>query len=92
MKGFIRKIWDAFVGFISKVTYDKLLHFIAGLLVAAFFNITLGMAVCIVPVVFAGFIKEFFDLWTTDKWDWLDFAATCSGGLVIQLFVILALL
>lgn len=34
MKEFIRKIWDAIVSFISKVPYDKLLHFVAGLIVA----------------------------------------------------------
>lgn len=92
MKEFIRKIWDAFVCFIPKVTYDKLLHFIAGLLIAAFFDITLGMAACIAPAVLAGFIKESFDLWTTGKWDWRDFAATCAGGLAIQILVVLALL
>ena len=47
------------------------------------------MTVCIVPVIFAGFIKEFFDKWTTQEWDWWDFVATCAGGLIIQLFVIL---
>lgn len=91
MKSFIRKIWDAIVKFISSVSYDKLLHFIAGLVISSFFCIALGMKACIVPAIFAGFIKEFFDLWTTDKWDWWDFAATCFGGLVPQLFVLLNL-
>ena len=89
MKNFIRKIWDAIVSFIEKVPYDKLMHFVAGLIIAAFFNISLGMAVCIVPAIFAGFIKEFFDLWTTNEWDWKDFLATCIGGLVPQIFVLL---
>ena len=89
MKGFIRKIWDAIVKFFSSVPYDKLLHFIAGLIIAAFFNVSLGMLVCIIPALFAGFIKEFFDLWTTDQWDWWDFVATVSGGAVIQVFAIL---
>ena len=90
MKNFIRKIWDAIVSLISKVPYNKLLHFIAGLIIAAIFSIPLHMKVCIVPVIFAAFIKEFFDLWTTDKWEWLDFAATCFGGLVIQILAIFA--
>lgn len=73
---------------ITKVPLDKWLHFIGGLIIAAFFAITLKMQVCIIPAIFAGFIKEFFGLWTTKEWDWWDFAATCAGGLVIQLFVI----
>lgn len=90
MKNFIRKIWDAFVSLIGKVPYDKLLHFIAGLIIAAIFALPLHMKVCIVPVIFAAFIKEFFDLWTTDKWEWWDFGATCLGGLVIQILAIFA--
>jgi len=89
MKNFIRKIWNWIVALISKVPYDKLLHFIAGLLIAALFGITLHMKVAIVPVIFAGFFKEFFDIFTTNEWDWWDFAATCAGGLFIQLFIIL---
>ncbi len=85
----MRKIWNWIVALISKVPYDKWLHFIAGLIIAAFFVIVLKMTVCIVPVIFAGFIKEFFDKWTTQEWDWWDFVATCAGGLIIQLFVIL---
>ena len=85
----MRKIWDKIVALISKVPYDKLLHFIAGLVIAAFFCITLGMKVCIVPALAAGFIKEFFDKWTSDQVDWWDFVATVAGGLVIQIFAIL---
>lgn len=82
----MRKIWDKIVALISKVPYDKLLHFIAGLVIAAFFCITLGMKVCIVPAIVAGFAKEFFDNWTSDEVDWWDFVATVAGGLVIQIF------
>ena len=92
MKNFIRKIWDAVVRFICSVPYDKLLHFIAGVLIAAFFNITLGMGFCFWPVLFIAFGKEFFDKWTTGIWEWWDFGATCIGGAVIQLFVLFSLL
>ena len=85
----MRKIWDKLVALIYKVPFDKWLHFMAGLIIAAFFCITLGMKVCIVPVLFAGFAKEFFDGWTTNQSDWKDFLATLIGGMVIQLFVIL---
>ena len=90
MKNFFRKIWDAIVSLINKVPKDKLLHFVAGLIIAAIFALPLHMKACIVPVVFAAFIKEFFDLWTTDKWEWWDFGATCIGGLVIQVLAVLA--
>lgn len=87
----MRKIWNWIVALISKVPYDKLLHFIAGLIIAAFFAIVLPKWAewCIVPVIFAGVFKEFFDKWTTQEWDWWDFVATCAGGLIIQIFVIL---
>ena len=89
MKDFIRKIWDAIVRFIYKVPYDKLLHFIVGLFVASFFNVSLGMLVCIIPALFAGVLKEAFDYWTTNQFDWLDLVATVAGGAVIQVFAIL---
>ena len=91
MKDFIRKIWDAIVSLINKVPKDKLLHFIAGVLIAAFFAIILPTWAewCIVPVIFLAFIKEFFDLWTTNKWEWWDFGATVIGGLVIFIFTLL---
>lgn len=84
----MRKFWDIIVGFLCKVPYDKLMHFCMGIIIASFFCITLGMKTCIVPVIFVGFAKEFFDIWTTKQWDWFDFLATCVGGLIIQLFAI----
>ena len=89
MKNFIRKIWDAIVSFINRVPHDKLRHFAAGVIIAAFFAISLGMKFCFWPVIFFAFGKEFFDKWTTGEWDWWDFGATCIGGLVPQIFVLL---
>jgi len=89
MKAFFRKIWDAIVSFIGKVPKDKLLHFIAGLVIAAFAALVLGMKACFIPALFAGLLKEFFDLWTTDKWDWGDIVATLAGGLVIFAFALM---
>jgi len=89
MKNWIRKIWDKIVAFFCSIPFDKWLHFIAGLVIAAFFCISLGMKWAIVPVIFAAFIKEFFDKWTTGIWEWKDFLATIIGGVVIQLFVVL---
>jgi len=90
MKGFIRKIWDAIVSFVCNIPYDKLLHFIAGLVISAIFYIDLKMVPCIVPAIAAGVIKEFFDMWTTDQADWKDLVATVAGGALIQLLVIFA--
>lgn len=92
MKNFIRKIWDAFVRLLSKVEYDKWLHFIFGLLIAAFCYITLhiGFWSALPTLVFA-FAKEAFDKWTTGKWEWWDIVATCAGGIVIEIFAALAL-
>ena len=89
MKNWIRKIWDWIVKQLYKVPFDKWLHFMAGVLLAAFFCITLGMKVCSWPLLFIGFAKEFFDKWTTEKWDWYDYLATMIGAIVIQLLVIL---
>ena len=83
----MKKIWNKIVAFFNALTADKYLHFIAGLVIAAFFNIALGMEVCIVPVIVAGFIKEFIDEWRYNGADIADFAATAAGGAVIQLFV-----
>lgn len=90
MKDFIRRIWDWFVNLFAGIRRDRLYHFIAGLIIAALFCIVLKMTVCIVPVIFAAFIKEFFDTWTDGNFDWIDLLATVLGGFVIQLFVIIA--
>lgn len=90
MKDFIRRIWDWFVNLFAGIRRDRLYHFIAGLIIAALFCIVLKIPVCIVPVIFAAFIKEFFDTWTDGNFDWIDLLATVLGGFVIQLFVIIA--
>ena len=89
MKDFIRRIWNWFVNLFANIRRDRLYHFICGLIIAAFFAIVLNMKVCIVPVVFAAFIKEFFDVWTDGNFDWIDLLATVIGGVIIQLFVII---
>lgn len=74
---------------LNGIGIDKYLHFIAGMLVAAFFNIALGMEVCIVPVLFAAAIKEAVDQSGNGTPDWRDAVATLAGGAVIQLFAFL---
>lgn len=90
----MRKIWDKIVAWILAIPADKKLHFVAGFIVASFFGLALGMKAVIVPAIFAGFAKEFFDAWTSpdgEGWDWLDLLATCVGGFLAQLFVVLNL-
>lgn len=86
----MRKIWDKFVAWVLSIPADKRLHFVCGLIIAAFFAIALGMKFCFWPVIFVAFGKEFFDMWTGgQKFDVWDFAATLLGALVPQLFVLL---
>ena len=90
MKKFIRKIWDAFVTLVNKVPKDKLLHFVMGLLIAAFCAITLKWGLwCIFPAIAFGALKELFDWWTTKVVEWWDFGATSIGGLIILVFVLI---
>jgi len=40
-------------------------------------------------ILFAG-CKEYCDLRTEgNKWDWLDFAATCLGAVIVAVFIIM---
>ena len=58
MKKFIRKIWDAFVTLVNKVPKDKLLHFVMGLLIAAFCALVLNWGPwCILPAIALGAVR-----------------------------------
>lgn len=85
----MKNIWNKIKEFFLNLPLEKWLLFVAGLIVAAFFNIALGMAVCIVPTVFLGFIVVFIGAWKSSNRDWWNMAATVIGGAIIQLFQIL---
>ena len=85
----MRKIWDKIVAWVLSIPADKRLHFVCGIIIAAFFAIALGMKFCFWPVIFFTLAKEFFDQWTGGKWDWWDFVATLIGALIPQGFVLL---
>jgi hypothetical protein len=91
MKNFIYKIWNWLVGLLNKIRRDRLYHFIAGMICAAICLIVLKMYVCIWPVLFVAFIKEFIDLWQDGNFDWIDLLATILGGAVIQVLVFLSI-
>lgn len=63
--------------------------FFAGVIIAAFCEITLHVEWCWWPVLCAAAVKEFFDAWTTHQADWKDFVATVMGGLLIWGFALL---
>lgn len=75
---------------LTGVGVDKYLHFIAGLIISAFFHIVLGMGACVIPAIIVAFAKEFADGWRHGVWDWRDFTATVLGGAVIQMFAVIA--
>lgn len=85
----MKKIYAKLLALLNSIGVDRYLHFIAGLIIAAIFGISLDMKVCIVPVVFAAFIKEAIDQSGSGDPNWKDALATLAGGAVIQLLVII---
>ena len=85
----MKKIYEKVMGWFRGIGIDKYWHFIAGLIISAFFAIVLDMPICIVPTIVAAFAKELFDGFRYSLWDWYDFTATVLGGLVVQVFVYL---
>jgi uncharacterized protein YfiM (DUF2279 family) len=77
---------------------DKKQHFIAGLLIAALValpcylesvNLFAGLWSALTSGIIAGGVKEYCDMRTEgNKWDWLDFAATCIGAALVALFIV----
>lgn len=85
----MNKIYEKVMGLFRGIGIDKYLHFIAGIIISAFFAIVLTMPVCIVPTIVAAFAKELFDGFRYGVFDWWDFTATVLGGAVIQVFALL---
>lgn len=71
---------------LSGVPRDKLLHFIAGLVVAALMAFAAPSLrwLPLAAAVAAGAAKEAADQVRYGGWDWLDLLATALGGAVIQ--------
>lgn len=77
---------------------DKKYHVLAGLLIAAAVglpaylesvNLFAGLWSSLTGGIIAGGVKEWCDLRTEgNKWDWLDFLATCIGAVLVALFII----
>ena len=94
----MRKIWDKIVGWLTAIPMDKWLHFIAGMIIASFFAVALGEEfmewivggyrpfVWMAPVLLLAVLKEMFDGWTTQRFEWGDILATAIGGMLVVCF------
>lgn len=82
------KIYDSAMAWLGGIAHDKLLHLLAGVLVAAFFALIVPCSAgwCVVFAIFAGVAKEIIDQYRYNGWDWADLAYTVGGGLIIQIF------
>jgi len=80
---------------ISKIPHDKLLHFIAGILLFMLLTVfKVDAFIALIGVAFIGTCKEMvYDGWIKKgKPDVMDFIATVVGGIVTFIYNILILL
>ena len=86
----MKEIFEKLKNCLAGIPHDKLLHFIAGMIVAAFFSIVIidTAVFCVVMAALVGAIKEAVDEWKKPgAWSYADLLATTLGGLVIQIMV-----
>lgn len=86
----LKAIYNKLVKWFANIPHDKLLHFIVGMIVAAFFSIVIidTGVFCVVMAALIGAIKEAVDEWEKPgAWSYADLLATTLGGLVIQIMV-----
>lgn len=85
----IKKIMTTISKWLGGISSDKLLHFIAGAVIAAFFALVVPCTagICALFAAVAGVAKEAFDQYRYKGWDWLDLAYTIVGGGIIQIFI-----
>jgi len=60
---------------------DKLLHFLAGAVIAAW-TLPLSLPLAVAAVILAAVGKEGYDWSQGERFDWLDVLATLGGGAV----------
>lgn len=70
---------------------DKMLHFIAGLMITAFVAVVVPRfaPIAMTVAVVAGFAKELRDEIAYGGFDWYDLLATVLGGVVMQVLIFL---
>lgn len=76
------------MAWLGGIARDKLLHFIAGALIATFFALVMPCLArwCVVFAILVGVAKESIDQYRYNGWDWVDLAYTVGGGFIIQIF------
>lgn len=89
----MRKLWNKIVAILEGIQQDKLLHFVAGMLIVAFFACVKAVA----PFAFifgmlAGVLKEWWDGKNGGSVERKDIIATWLGAVVMQMLVWLYLL
>ena len=74
---------------ITSIPYDKLLHFIAGVLVAMFFSLLFPIteSFCFIFSIAVGICKDLYYKLDYGRFDCLDVLATGLGGLLIQIYI-----
>lgn len=86
----MKAMFEKLKNWLADIPHDKLLHFIAGMIVAAFFSIVIidTAVFCVLYSFFIGVIKEAIDEWKKHgSWSYSDLFATTLGGFVIQIMV-----
>lgn len=86
----MKAMFEKLKNWLAGIPHDKLLHFIAGMAVAAFFSIVIidTAVFCVLYSFFIGVIKEAIDEWKMHgSWSYSDLFATTLGGFVIQIMV-----
>lgn len=82
----LKKIMD----WLGSIPADKLLHFIAGMLIAGVVGIIPCFAnYALIVVAIAGVAKESYDQYSYGGWCWYDLLYTVIGGAVMQVLVVL---
>ena len=77
---------------LGSIPSDKMLHFIAGMLITAIVAVIVPRfaPIAMTVAVVAGFAKEIRDEIAYGGFDWYDLLATVLGGVVMQVFIWLA--
>ncbi len=77
------------------MTQDKRYHFAAGALTAMVVGLPCsvslwtGLWAALSAGILVGGVKEWCDNKYNWKWDWLDFACTCLGAVLVAVFIIM---
>lgn len=74
---------------LGSIPSDKMLHFIAGMLITAFVAVIAPRfaPLAVTVAIVAGFAKEIYDEINYGGFDWKDLLATILGGVVMQVFI-----